>query len=375
LLRLRQCQHTSWPRPNRVEGGAHRPTQNPGNSAVSVDRDRGGFCVFKQQAGGKGPPTSFSKNRRCAKNISLTEISYNVRVLAIGGRTNDEKRKSANRPFGLTSVIASKRGLGRMDGVRLQISNLHSGYATPDRGLVPTVDGVDLALNRNEFVSIIGPSGCGKSTLFNVIAGLLSPTSGEVALDGKAIVGRPGHVAYMMQRDLLLPWRTILDNVVLGPELAGKPMEAARNRAAALLRRFGLEGYENSYPSSLSGGMRQRAALLRTILCDRSVVLLDEPFGALDALTRATMHEWLLGIQREFQQTMILITHDPDEAIYLSDRVYVATPRPMRFAGIVPIELPYDRGRDVTMTPQFADHKRQVLALLRGDKGALDALH
>lgn len=262
-----------------------------------------------------------------------------------------------------------------MDGVRLQISGLHCGYMTPDRGLVAAVDGVDLALNRNEFVSIIGPSGCGKSTLFNIIAGLLEPTSGEVALDGKEILGRPGHVAYMMQRDLLLPWRSILDNVVLGPELAGRPMEQVRNRALALLRRFGLEGYENSYPSALSGGMRQRAALLRTIMCERSVVLLDEPFGALDALTRATMHEWLLGIQREFQQTMILITHDPDEAVYLSDRVYVATPRPMRFAGIVPIELPYERGRDVTMTPEFADHKRQVLALLRGDKGATDALH
>jgi ABC-type nitrate/sulfonate/bicarbonate transport system ATPase subunit len=179
----------------------------------------------------------------------------------------------------------------------------------------------------------------------------------------------------MMQRDLLLPWRTVLENVVLGPELGGRPMPEARNRALALLRRFGLEGYENAYPSSLSGGMRQRAALLRTVLCDRSVVLLDEPFGALDALTRATMHEWLLGIQREFQQTMILITHDPDEAVYLSDRVYVATPRPMRFAGIVPIELAYDRTSDVTMTPEFAHHKRQVLGLLRGDKGVSDALH
>jgi ABC-type nitrate/sulfonate/bicarbonate transport system ATPase subunit len=262
-----------------------------------------------------------------------------------------------------------------MDGIRLQISDLHCAYRTQDQGLVPAVDGIDLALNRNEFVAIIGPSGCGKSTLFSIIAGLLKPTSGAVALDGKEIVGRPGHVAYMMQRDLLLPWRTVLDNVVLGPELAGRPMEPVRNRALALLRRFGLEGYEHSYPTALSGGMRQRAALLRTIMCERSVVLLDEPFGALDALTRATMHEWLLGIQREFQQTMILITHDPDEAVYLSDRVYVATPRPMRFAGIVPITLPYDRGRDVTMTPEFADHKRQVLALLRGDKGAGDALH
>ncbi len=262
-----------------------------------------------------------------------------------------------------------------MESARLQISGLYCGYVTPDRGLVPAVDGIDLSLKSNEFVSIIGPSGCGKSTLFNVIAGLLAPNSGDVALDGRKIVGQPGHVAYMMQRDLLLPWRTVLDNVVLGPELAGRPMAEVRNRALALLRRFGLEGYENSYPSALSGGMRQRAALLRTILCDRSVVLLDEPFGALDALTRATMHEWLLGIQREFRQTMILITHDPDEAVYLSDRVYVATPRPMRFAGIVPIDLPYDRTSDVTLTPEFAHHKRQVLTLLRGDMEPSAALH
>jgi ABC-type nitrate/sulfonate/bicarbonate transport system ATPase subunit len=262
-----------------------------------------------------------------------------------------------------------------MQGTRLDISGLHCSYVTPDRGVVPAIDGIDLALSGSEFVAIIGPSGCGKSTLFNIIAGLLAPTSGKVALDGREIVGEAGHVAYMMQRDLLLPWRTVLDNVVLGPELAGRPMAEARSRALTLLHRFGLEGYENAYPSTLSGGMRQRAALLRTILCDRSVVLLDEPFGALDALTRATMHEWLLGIQREFRQTMILITHDPDEAVYLSNRVYVSTPRPMRFAGVVPIELPYDRTSDVTMTPEFARHKRQVLSLLRGETGGSAMLH
>jgi ABC-type nitrate/sulfonate/bicarbonate transport system ATPase subunit len=168
----------------------------------------------------------------------------------------------------------------------------------------------------------------------------------------------------MMQRDLLLPWRTVLDNVILGPELAGRPLPQARAAAQTLLRRFGLEGFENAYPSALSGGMRQRAALLRTILCERSVILLDEPFGALDALTRAAMSEWLLGIQREFQRTMILITHDPDDAVYLSDRVYVSTPRPMRIAGIVDVNLPGERHRDVTLTPEFAAHKKQVLALL-----------
>jgi ABC-type nitrate/sulfonate/bicarbonate transport system ATPase subunit len=250
---------------------------------------------------------------------------------------------------------------------RLEIAGLHFTYTLEDGQRLVALERVDIVLKPNDFVSLIGPSGCGKSTLFNVIAGLELPDGGKVALDGADIIGRPGSVAYMMQRDLLLPWRTVLDNVVLGPELAGQPLAKARTAALTLLRRFGLEGFEDLYPSALSGGMRQRAALLRTILCERSVILLDEPFGALDALTRASMHEWLLGIQREFQRTMILITHDPDEAVYLSDRVYVASPRPMRIAGVVDIDLPAERHRDVTLTPAFAEHKRRVLGLLHGN--------
>jgi len=249
---------------------------------------------------------------------------------------------------------------------RLEISSLHFTYTMEDGQRLTALESVDIALRPNDFVSLIGPSGCGKSTLFNVVAGLEVPDSGIVSLDGGDIIGRPGSVAYMMQRDLLLPWRTVLENVTLGPELAGKPLPRARADARTLLRRFGLEGFEDSYPSALSGGMRQRAALLRTILCERSVILLDEPFGALDALTRASMHEWLLGIQREFRRTMILITHDPDEAVYLSDRVYVATPRPMRIAGVVDVDLPGERHHDVTLTAEFAQHKRRVLGLLHG---------
>ncbi|MCW5692980.1 MAG: ABC transporter ATP-binding protein [Pseudolabrys sp.] len=239
----------------------------------------------------------------------------------------------------------------------------------------PVIDDLDISLKANEFVSIIGPSGCGKSTLFNMIAGLQVPDSGMISLDDKSIVGQTGAVTYMMQRDFLLPWRTVLENVTLGPELAGKPLAAARADARKLLRRFGLEGFENVYPSSLSGGMRQRAALLRTILCDRPIILLDEPFGALDALTRASMHEWLLGIQREFQCAMILITHDPDEAVYLSDRIYVSTPRPMQIAGIVDIDLPAERHRDVTLSPRFAEHKREVLSLLHALSSPPEAVH
>ena len=195
---------------------------------------------------------------------------------------------------------------GKMSNARLLISGLRYAYVADSGKAVDALAKVDITLQPKHFVSLIGPSGCGKSTLFNIIAGLLLPDQGEVKLDGADIVGRPGSVAYMMQRDLLLPWRTVLENVTLAPEIAGKPMaQDERAEARALLRRFGLEGFRNAYPAALSGGMRQRAALLRTILCERPVILLDEPFGALDALTRAVMHEWLLGIQREFQRTMI----------------------------------------------------------------------
>jgi ABC-type nitrate/sulfonate/bicarbonate transport system ATPase subunit len=251
-----------------------------------------------------------------------------------------------------------------MTEVRLDVSGLHFSYEPAIGPPVTAIEELSLALMPNEFVSIIGPSGSGKSTLLNVIAGILAPDAGSVSLDGSDITGRPGNVAYMMQRDLLLPWRTVMDNVILGPELARQPLNEARARAASLMPRFGLQGFEEAYPAALSGGMRQRAALLRTILCERSVILLDEPFGALDALTRAALSEWLLGIQREFQRTMILITHDPDDAVFLSDRVYVATPRPMRIAGIVDIDLPFERRRDVTLTTRFADHKRAVLSHL-----------
>jgi NitT/TauT family transport system ATP-binding protein len=252
-----------------------------------------------------------------------------------------------------------------MSNARLLISDLRYTYVSNGGNTVDALAKVDIALQPRDFVSLIGPSGCGKSTLFNIIAGLLVPDKGEVKLDGVDIVGRPGSVAYMMQRDLMLPWRTVLENVTLGPEIAGKSMAQVRAEARTLLRRFGLEGFENAYPAALSGGMRQRAALLRTILCERPVILLDEPFGALDALTRAAMHEWLLGIQREFQRTMILITHDPDEAVYLSHRVYVATRRPMRIAGVVDVDLPSDRHHDVTLTGSFAAQKRALLSLLQ----------
>jgi len=181
---------------------------------------------------------------------------------------------------------------------------------------------VTLAIPQGRFVSLIGPSGCGKSTIFNIIAGLLEPTGGRVIIDGVEATGTIGRVGYMLQKDLLLPWRNVLDNVILGMEIQGVPLAEARARALPLLHRYGLSGFEYLYPNSLSGGMRQRAALLRTLLFDTDVILLDEPFGALDAQTKLQMQEWLMRLWSDFGKTVLFVTHDVEEAIYLSDEVH-----------------------------------------------------
>ena len=214
-----------------------------------------------------------------------------------------------------------------------------------EAGVVPALEGVSLTARAGEFVSIVGPSGAGKSTIFNIITGLVKPDAGEVLIDGQMVDGQTGLVGYMPQRDLLLPWRTVLDNVIIGPELAGVPKEDARRRAREMLPLFGLEGFEKAWPAMLSGGMRQRAALLRTFLCDRDVILLDEPFGALDALTRRELQRWLLDVWGQFRQTILFITHDVEEAVFLSDRVLVLSARPARVVMEVPVRLPRPRER------------------------------
>ena len=190
------------------------------------------------------------------------------------------------------------------------------------------------------FVSLVGPSGCGKSTLFNVIAGLLQPTEGRVLIDGEDATGTIGRVGYMLQKDLLLPWRTVVDNVILGMEVQGTPRNEARQRALPLLHRYGMSGFEHLYPNSLSGGMRQRAALLRTLLFDTDVILLDEPFGALDAQTKLRMQEWLMQLWGDFRKTVVFVTHDVEEAIYLSDEIHVMGTRPGRILETIPIPSP-----------------------------------
>ena len=226
---------------------------------------------------------------------------------------------------------------------------------------------------QGRFVSLIGPSGCGKSTIFNIVAGLLQPTGGRVLIDGADATGTIGRVGYMLQKDLLLPWRKVLDNVILGMEIQGLPLREARGRALPLLRRYGLAGFEYAYPNSLSGGMRQRAALLRTLLFDTDVMLLDEPFGALDAQTKAHMQEWLLQLWGDFGKTVVFVTHDVEEAIYLSDEVHVMATRPGRVVETIPVPIARPRQRSVTLTPEFIAIKERCMQLLTAaHKAALD---
>ena len=212
-----------------------------------------------------------------------------------------------------------------------------------------------------EFVTIVGPSGSGKSTLFNLIVGLMQPDEGEIRVDGQLVADRIGRFGFMPQRDLLLPWRNVLDNVITPLELKGIERVEARRRASELIPRFGLDGFEAVYPASLSGGMRQRAALLRSVLSDSDTLLLDEPFGALDALTRRRMQDWLLGLWAEYRQTVLFITHDVDEAVYLADRVIALSPRPGQVASQISIDLPRPREARMVGWPQFGESVATLL--------------
>ncbi|MFH1560273.1 MAG: ABC transporter ATP-binding protein [Chloroflexota bacterium] len=230
---------------------------------------------------------------------------------------------------------------------------------------LPVLQEIDLRVYKGEFVSLIGPSGCGKSTLLNIIAGLEEPTRGAIRSNGQQATRRLGAIGYMHQKDLLLPWRTVLDNAILGLEIQGERRPQARRRALEVMESFGLKGFEKSYPSLLSGGMRQRAAFLRTVLADHEVILLDEPFGALDALTRANMQEWLLQLWESWGKTVVLVTHDVEEAVLLSDRVYVLTARPGRVKMVLPVNLPRPRRYEMITEEAFIKMKAQVMAALR----------
>lgn len=242
----------------------------------------------------------------------------------------------------------------------IDISKSYRSNGEEKKALLKT----SMTIEQGRFISLIGPSGCGKSTLFNIMAGLLPPSGGDIKVNDKSILGQTGYVGYMLQRDMLLPWRTIMNNVILGLEIQGIPKKEAAKQAAPLMKKYGLGGYENNYPHELSGGMRQRAALLRTLLYDREIILLDEPFGALDAQTRLSMQNWLLQIWKDFKKTILFVTHDIDEAIYLSDEIYVFTGRPGYITEQIPVSMPRPRHTDDTTKQDFLQLKHHLIDLL-----------
>ena len=235
------------------------------------------------------------------------------------------------------------------------------------RGVSKNFDGknvledITITLKEGELVCLLGVSGGGKTTLFNVISGLVEPERGQVFLNGEDVTGRPGHISYMLQKDLLLPYRTIQDNVALPLMLRGMKKSHARAKAVELFEQFGLEGTQELYPAQLSGGMRQRAALLRTYLFSHDVALLDEPFSALDTMTKSAIHRWYLDVMERIRLSTLFITHDIDEAILLSDRIYLLTGQPGRITDEIVITQPKPRPADFNLSVEFLEYKKRIL--------------
>lgn len=229
---------------------------------------------------------------------------------------------------------------------------------------ITALSDVSLDVCREEFFSIIGPSGCGKSTLLNLIGGIFRPSAGEVLLNGSVpgAAGRRGEVSYVFQEPVMLPWRTLLQNICLPLSVLGLDKPDYRDRARDLIRQVGLEGFENAYPRALSGGMKQRGCIARALVFDPSTLLMDEPFGALDEITRTTMNLELQKIWMHTKKTALFITHSIQEAVFLSDRIGIMSPRPGRLKAIVPIDLPRPRSIDTISSARFAT----LMATVRG---------
>ena len=243
--------------------------------------------------------------------------------------------------------------------MKLEISGLTFSYENKK-----IFDGLEFSIREGEFVSLLGPSGCGKSTLLKLLTGVIAPEKGHILTDGQEIRGITEHFAYMPQNDLLFPWKTILENVCLYGRSPGG-QEQVKKEALSQMGAFGLEGYENEYPSALSGGMRQRAAFLRTLLCRADILLLDEPFGALDVITRGEMQDWLLGVRARLNRTVLLVTHDMDEAIYLSDRILILDPDRGRIGSEIEI-AEKNRSRDWLYSQ--GELRRRIYREIMGDR-------
>jgi NitT/TauT family transport system ATP-binding protein len=245
----------------------------------------------------------------------------------------------------------------------IQIRGLSKTFGETGTGGVLALREIDCTIEKGSFVSVVGPSGCGKSTLLRIVAGLLPASAGSVVMDGQAIVGTRRDVGMVFQSSILLPWRTILDNVLLPAEVLGLDMRSARARAMELLQLVRLEGFEHKLPRQLSGGMQQRASIARALLHDPKVLLMDEPFGALDAMTREQMNLELQRIWMESGKTVILITHSIPEAIFLGDVVFVMTPRPGALHRVIRVDLPRPRGMDVMGSAAFNAAAQEIREL------------
>jgi NitT/TauT family transport system ATP-binding protein len=237
------------------------------------------------------------------------------------------------------------------------------------QGDLPALDGVSLSIDRGELVAVVGPSGCGKSTLLRILGGLLAPTEGEVHLDGRPLSSPRRQVGYVFQKANLMPWRTVLGNVVLPLEVAGRPAAEAESSARALIRLVGLEGFESAYPQQLSGGMAQRVAIARALVAEPEVLLLDEPFGSLDELSREQMNVELLRIWQAHRVTALMVTHSLQEAIFVADRVLAMSPRPGRIRAEVKVDLPRPRRLEVMYIEAFGALLRRVREAIEPDGG------
>ena len=246
----------------------------------------------------------------------------------------------------------------------IEVRGVHKEFAKGERRVLALQD-IDLTVAQHEFVAILGPSGCGKSTLLNMVAGFDRPSRGSVQVEGEQIVEPSPRRCVVFQEPALFPWLTVMDNVVFGPRNRRQPAAEYRPRAAQIIEQVGLRGFEASYPAELSGGMRQRVGIARVLIMEPKVLLMDEPFGSLDAQTRTLMQELLLALWERHHQTVLFITHDIEEALLLADRVCVMTARPGRIKKSIEVPMPRPRSIELTLSPEFNALRREVLELIR----------
>jgi NitT/TauT family transport system ATP-binding protein len=258
------------------------------------------------------------------------------------------------------------------EAILVRISELEKTYATKDGKMIHALTGVSLDIASGEFVSIVGPSGCGKTTLLKILAGILEHSTGNVTIQGRPMSGPSRELGVVFQAPVLFPWRTVLRNVMVPIEVQRRDRNHFEQRARVLLAMVGLAGFEGKYPGELSGGMQQRVGICRALVHDPSFLLMDEPFGALDAMTRESMNEQLQRIWAESRKTILLVTHSIPEAVYLADRVVVMTPRPGRIVDVVPVDLPRPRTLAMQTTPEFGRFVARIRAHFNSS-GSLDS--